>query len=79
MVPGLLNFPSVYFIRLFILRSSSLLCILHTCVAAVPFPDSSSTLVSLVRYSMLRASAYFCVGLFASLVVSIVAFDRSVA
>ena len=58
-VTGFLNFPLVYFICLDRVRSYSLICILCTCMAAVTFPASSSTLARLVRYSMLRSSACF--------------------
>ena len=58
-VTGFLNFPLVYFICLDRVRSYSLICILCTCMAAVTFPASSSTLARLVRYSILRAYACF--------------------
>ena len=59
MVPGFLNFPSMYFIRLARVWPSSLLLKLRTCVASGPLPAASCVLERLVRYSMLRASAWF--------------------
>ena len=58
MVPGFLNFPSMYFIRLARVWPSSLLLKLRTCVASGPLPAASCVLERLVRYSMLRASAW---------------------
>ena len=59
MVPGLLNLPSMYFIRLDRVWYSSLLYILRTCVDSGPFTDSYGALARLVQYLMLRASALF--------------------
>ena len=58
-VPGFLNLPSVYFIRLGRFWSSYLLCILRTCVYGGIFPTSSSASSILVLYSMLISSAWF--------------------
>ena len=57
MVPGFLNLPSMFFIRLDRVRSSSILFIFNTRVAAGTFPASSSASSKLVRYLMLRTSA----------------------
>ena len=59
MLSGFLNFPLVYFTCLARFRFSSIFCIFSTCMAAGPFPDSSSALARLVQYSMLRASVWF--------------------
>ena len=58
-VPGFLNFPSMYFIRIDIVQYSSLICIFRICVAAGPLIASSISLVRLVRYLMLRESDLF--------------------
>ena len=58
-VPGFLNFPSMYFIRIDIVQYYSLICIFRICVAAGPLIASSISLVRLVRYSMLRESNLF--------------------
>ena len=58
-VPDILNYPLMYFICLGIVWYSSLICILCTCLAAVPFPSSSSSSLRLVRYLMLGDSAWF--------------------
>ena len=57
-VPGFLNLPLMYLIHLDIVQNSSILCILRICVAAGTFPASYRTLAILVRYSILRASAW---------------------
>ena len=59
MIPGFLNFPFMYCIRLARLRSYSLLRILRTCMAAGSFPTSYIVSAMLVQYSMLRVSAWF--------------------
>ena len=59
MLPGLLNFLSMYLIRIARLGSSSHLCILRTCMAYGPFPASSSVSERLVLYLILRASNWF--------------------
>ena len=59
MVPGFLNFPLMYLIRLSRVQSYSLLQILLACVASGPLNASSMASARLVRYSMLKASACF--------------------
>ena len=58
-VTGFLNLLPMYLIHLSRVQSSYLLCILCICVADCPVPDSSKELARLVRYLMLRASAWF--------------------
>ena len=58
---GLLDLPSLYFIRLARVRSYSRRCILHICMASGPLPASLRALARLVQYYMLIASTWFIV------------------
>ena len=60
-VPDFLNLTSIYLIRQYRVQSYYICCILRICMAAGTLSTSLKALEILVRYLMLRSSAWFFV------------------